>query len=88
MGPGGGGRGLADTGRSTSNLAISGSQQHLAGGKEPTPSIASDISYPYAAQELQQRLQQLQKYGSTNRVHPLVRAEIRLYFNTLYPVEM
>uniref|UniRef100_A0AAQ4P4F0 Extended synaptotagmin-like protein 2a n=1 Tax=Gasterosteus aculeatus aculeatus TaxID=481459 RepID=A0AAQ4P4F0_GASAC len=75
MGPGGGGRGLADTGRSTSNLAISGSQQHLAGGKEPTPSIASDISYPYAAQELQQRLQQLQN-GSGPSHYPL--GEIQL----------
>ncbi|CAI5640541.1 unnamed protein product [Oreochromis niloticus] len=54
---GGGGKSLAETGRSTSNLAISGSQQHLASGKEPTPSIASDISNPYAAQELQQRLE-------------------------------
>lgn len=60
-GGGGGGYSLAETGRSTSNLAISGSQQYLAGGKEPTPSIASDISNPYAAQELQLRLQQLQK---------------------------
>lgn len=64
-GKGGGvGKGLAETGRSTSNLAISGSQLYLAGGKEPTPSIASDISNPYAAQELQHRLQQLQKYLS------------------------
>lgn len=53
---------LADIGRSTANLANSGSQQYQAGAKEPTPSIASDISNPYAAQELQQRLQQLQKY--------------------------
>lgn len=60
----GGSKNLAETGRSTSNLAISGSQQYLAGGKEPTPSIASDISNPYAAQELQQRLQHLQKYLS------------------------
>lgn len=52
---------LADIGRSTGNLANSGWQQNQAGGKEPTPSIASDISNPYAAQELQQRLQQLQK---------------------------
>ncbi|KAM7400077.1 hypothetical protein PAMA_004669 [Pampus argenteus] len=59
-GRGGEGQSLAETGRSTSNLAISGSQQYLAGAKEPTPSIASDISNPYAAQELQQRLQQLQ----------------------------
>lgn len=52
---------LADIGRSTVNLANSSSQQYQAGAKEPTPSIASDISNPYAAQELQQRLQQLQK---------------------------
>lgn len=50
-----------EVGRSTGNLATSGSQQYQAGGKEPTPSIASDISNPYAAQELQQRRQQLQK---------------------------
>uniref|UniRef100_A0A1A7YPU8 Extended synaptotagmin-like protein 2 n=1 Tax=Iconisemion striatum TaxID=60296 RepID=A0A1A7YPU8_9TELE len=55
-----GGQSLAETGRSTSNLNILGSQLYLAGGKESTPSIASDISNPYAAQELQQRLQQLQ----------------------------
>ncbi|XP_056276258.1 extended synaptotagmin-2 isoform X2 [Pseudoliparis swirei] len=72
LGPGGGrgggagGRGLGDSGRSTSNLTISGSQQHLAGGKEPTPSIASDISNPCAAQELQQRLQQLQNGSGPN----------------------
>lgn len=56
-----GGTNLAENGRSTSNLAISGSQPYLAGNKEPTPSIASDISNPYAAQELQLRLQQLHK---------------------------
>lgn len=67
-GGGGGGHSLAETGRSTSNLAISGSQQYLAGGKEPTPSIASDISNPYAAQELQLRLQQLQKYLSISHL--------------------
>ncbi|KAM4551307.1 extended synaptotagmin-2 isoform 4-T4 [Odontesthes bonariensis] len=55
-----GGQSLAETGRSTSNLAISGSQLYLADGKEPTPSIASDISNPYSTQELHQRLQQLQ----------------------------
>ncbi|XP_027144746.1 extended synaptotagmin-2-A isoform X1 [Larimichthys crocea] len=69
-GGGGGGYSLAETGRSTSNLAISGSQQYLAGGKEPTPSIASDISNPYAAQELQLRLQQLQN-GSGPSYFPL-----------------
>eukprot|EP00066_Takifugu_rubripes_P009399 XP_003976312.2 PREDICTED: extended synaptotagmin-2-A-like isoform X1 [Takifugu rubripes] len=61
---------LADIGRSTGNLASSGSQQYQPGGKEPTPSIASDISNPYAAQELQQRLQQLQN-GSGPGYFPL-----------------
>uniref|UniRef100_A0A7N8XGC7 Extended synaptotagmin-like protein 2a n=1 Tax=Mastacembelus armatus TaxID=205130 RepID=A0A7N8XGC7_9TELE len=67
--------GQREAGKSTSNLAISGSQQYLAGGKEPTPSIASDISNPYAAQELQQRLQQLQN-GSGPGHFPL--GEIQL----------
>ncbi|XP_028282802.1 extended synaptotagmin-2 isoform X2 [Parambassis ranga] len=74
-GGGGGGNSLAESGRSTSNLAISGSQQYLDGGKEPTPSIASDISNPYATQELQQRLQQLQN-GSGPSHFPL--GEIQL----------
>ncbi|XP_060761920.1 extended synaptotagmin-2 [Neoarius graeffei] len=65
---------LADTGRSTSNLAISGSQMNL-NNKEPTPSIASDISHPYASQELQHRLKELQN-GSTSGHFPL--GEIRL----------
>ena len=46
-------------GRSFSSLAVSGSLSQL--NKEPTPSIASDISNPYATQELQQRLEQLHK---------------------------
>lgn len=79
-GGGGGGHGLAESGRSTSNLAISGSQQYLAGGKEPTPSIASDISNPYATQELQLRLQQLQKYLSPKHinlsVHPMIQLSV------------
>ncbi|XP_069367644.1 extended synaptotagmin-2-like isoform X2 [Paralichthys olivaceus] len=73
LGQGGGERGghsLAESGRSSSNLAISGSQQYLAGGKEPTPSIASDISNPYATQELQQRLHLLQN-GSGPSYFPL-----------------
>ncbi|KAK1879295.1 Extended synaptotagmin-2, partial [Dissostichus eleginoides] len=49
--------------------------QYLAGGKEPTPSIASDISNPYATQELQQRLAQLQN-GSGPGHFPL--GEIQL----------
>ncbi|XP_076005312.1 extended synaptotagmin-2-like isoform X2 [Genypterus blacodes] len=75
---GAGSRGLMDAGRSASNLAISGSQQYLsgaAGSKEPTPSIASDISNPYAAQELQLRLRQLQN-GSGPSYFPL--GEIQL----------
>ncbi|XP_029109219.1 extended synaptotagmin-2-like isoform X2 [Scleropages formosus] len=65
---------LADVGRSTSSLAVSGSQQQLA-AKEPTPSIASDISNPFATQELQQRLRQLQN-GSAPSSFPL--GEIQL----------
>ncbi|XP_061653152.1 extended synaptotagmin-2-like [Phyllopteryx taeniolatus] len=66
---------LAERGRSSSHLAISGSQYFLDGGKEATPSIASDISNPYAAQELQQRLQQMQN-GSGPNYFPL--GEIQL----------
>uniref|UniRef100_A0A671K592 Extended synaptotagmin-2-A-like n=1 Tax=Sinocyclocheilus anshuiensis TaxID=1608454 RepID=A0A671K592_9TELE len=54
---------LAKSGRSTSNLAISGSQLHL-NNKEPTPSIASDISNPSTAQELQKTIQHLQNGAS------------------------
>uniref|UniRef100_A0A8C6LRF9 Extended synaptotagmin 2 n=1 Tax=Nothobranchius furzeri TaxID=105023 RepID=A0A8C6LRF9_NOTFU len=68
---------LAETGRSTSNLNILGSQLYLAGGKESTPSIASDISNPYAAQELQQRLQQLQN-GSGPSHFPLGEIQLTL----------
>ncbi|KAJ8279848.1 hypothetical protein COCON_G00069140 [Conger conger] len=57
---------LADAGRSTSNLAISGSHPHLA-HKESTPSIASDLSMPFATQELQQRLRQLQNGTAANQ---------------------
>ncbi|XP_040921972.1 extended synaptotagmin-2 isoform X3 [Toxotes jaculatrix] len=47
--------------RSTSNLStcMSNSQKHLP-HKESTPSLASDISLPFATLELQQRLRQLQ----------------------------
>ncbi|XP_006011666.1 extended synaptotagmin-2-A isoform X2 [Latimeria chalumnae] len=48
--------------RSSSNLTSSsyaGSPSHLS-VKEPTPSIASDISLPFASQELRHRLRQLQ----------------------------
>ncbi|XP_076156305.1 extended synaptotagmin-2 isoform X2 [Alosa pseudoharengus] len=46
-----------EQGRSMSSLAISDSLSQF--NKEPTPSIASDISAPYATQELQHRLEQL-----------------------------
>jgi hypothetical protein len=50
--------GHRDLGRSSSSLLASPS--HIA-AKEPTPSIASDISLPIATQELRQRLRQLEK---------------------------
>ncbi|XP_066579755.1 extended synaptotagmin-2 isoform X1 [Amia ocellicauda] len=65
---------LTNTARSTSNLAISGSHSHLA-GKESTPSIASDISLPFATQELQQRLQQLQN-GTAASQYPLGQVQL------------
>lgn len=58
-------QGLQDMGRSSSSLHASCSPNHMS-LKEPTPSIASDISLPIATQELRQRLRQLEKYvGST-----------------------
>ncbi|KAJ8011869.1 hypothetical protein DPEC_G00062760 [Dallia pectoralis] len=53
------GMALAEAGRSTSNLAISDTQKHLA-HRGSSHSIASDISNPYATQELQQKLRDLQ----------------------------
>ncbi|XP_077580687.1 extended synaptotagmin-2 [Stigmatopora nigra] len=53
----------------------SGSQLFPEGAKEATPSIASDISNPLAAQELQQRLQQMHN-GSGLNYFPL--GEIQL----------
>ncbi|XP_041102826.1 extended synaptotagmin-2-like isoform X2 [Polyodon spathula] len=53
---------LVDLNKSSSNLNIAsypGSPTHLS-AKEATPSIASDISHPYATQELRQRLRHLQ----------------------------
>ncbi|KAK7163508.1 hypothetical protein R3I93_007535 [Phoxinus phoxinus] len=54
---------LYKSGRSSSNLAISGSLLHL-NHKEPTPSIASDISNPSTTQELQKTMLQLQNGAS------------------------
>ncbi|XP_073344662.1 extended synaptotagmin-2 [Pagrus major] len=57
--------------RSVSNLStcMSSSQKHLP-HKESTPSLASDISLPFATLELQQRLRQLQN-GSAPSQFPL-----------------
>uniref|UniRef100_A0A3B4TU59 Extended synaptotagmin 2 n=1 Tax=Seriola dumerili TaxID=41447 RepID=A0A3B4TU59_SERDU len=57
--------------RSTSNLStcMSSSQKHLP-HNESTPSLASDISLPFATLELQQRLRQLQN-GSAPSQYPL-----------------
>nr|XP_057916520.1 extended synaptotagmin-2 isoform X2 [Doryrhamphus excisus] len=57
--------------RSASSLCVgmSASQKHLA-HKESTPSLASDISLPFATLELQQRLQQLHN-GSAPSQFPL-----------------
>ncbi|KAF7669950.1 hypothetical protein LDENG_00105470 [Lucifuga dentata] len=57
--------------RSTSNLStcISNSQKHLP-HSESTPSLASDISLPFATSELQQRLRLLQN-GSAPNQYPL-----------------
>ncbi|XP_054430765.1 extended synaptotagmin-2 isoform X2 [Pteronotus mesoamericanus] len=57
-------QGLRDLGRSSSSLQVGApcspcSPSHIA-VKEPTPSIASDISLPIATQELRQRLRQLE----------------------------
>ncbi|PWA30114.1 hypothetical protein CCH79_00009767 [Gambusia affinis] len=79
VGRGAGGQSLAETGKSTSYLAISGSQQFLNGGKEPTPSIASDISNPYAAQELHQRLQQLPNGSDSS---PLGSIQLTIRYST------
>uniref|UniRef100_A0A8C5HNL8 Extended synaptotagmin-like protein 2 n=1 Tax=Gouania willdenowi TaxID=441366 RepID=A0A8C5HNL8_GOUWI len=56
------------------STCISNSQKHLS-HKESTPSLASDISLPFATYELQQRLRQLQN-GSAPSQFPL--GEIQL----------
>ncbi|XP_051871961.1 LOW QUALITY PROTEIN: extended synaptotagmin-2 [Pristis pectinata] len=53
-----------------------GSPSHLA-AKESTPSIASDISLPFATQELHQRLRQLQN-GTTLGQSPLGQIQLTL----------
>uniref|UniRef100_A0A3Q2PTX4 Extended synaptotagmin 2 n=1 Tax=Fundulus heteroclitus TaxID=8078 RepID=A0A3Q2PTX4_FUNHE len=72
------GKSLAETGKSMSYLAISGSQQLLNSGKEPTPSIASDISSPEAVQELHQRLVEHLDNGRAPDYAPLGEIELTI----------
>ncbi|XP_056335825.1 extended synaptotagmin-2-A isoform X4 [Danio aesculapii] len=67
---------LAKSGRSTSNLAISGSNLYL-NSKEQTPSIASDISNIAATQELQKTIQQLHN-GASPGFAPLGEIELTI----------
>uniref|UniRef100_A0A8C6MY76 Extended synaptotagmin-2 n=1 Tax=Mus spicilegus TaxID=10103 RepID=A0A8C6MY76_MUSSI len=66
--------GHRDLGRSSSSLLASPS--HIA-AKEPTPSIASDISLPIATQELRQRLRQLEN-GTTLGQSPLGQIQLTI----------
>uniref|UniRef100_G1TZC9 Extended synaptotagmin-2 n=1 Tax=Oryctolagus cuniculus TaxID=9986 RepID=G1TZC9_RABIT len=63
-----------DLGRSSSSLLASPS--HVS-AKEPTPSIASDISLPIATQELRQRLRQLEN-GTTLGQSPLGQIQLTI----------
>ncbi|KAM4684512.1 extended synaptotagmin-2 isoform 3-T3 [Amazona ochrocephala] len=66
-----------DLSRSSSSLhAFSYSPSHLS-VKEPTPSIASDISLPIATQELRQRLRQLEN-GTTLGQSPLGQIQLTI----------
>ncbi|XP_030405972.1 extended synaptotagmin-2 isoform X3 [Gopherus evgoodei] len=69
----------ADLSRSSSSLLASNvtySPSHLS-VKEPTPSIASDISLPIATQELRQRLRQLEN-GTTLGQSPLGQIQLTI----------
>ncbi|NXR11807.1 ESYT2 protein, partial [Semnornis frantzii] len=69
----------ADLSRSSSSLHASNfsySPSHLS-VKEPTPSIASDISLPIATQELRQRLRQLEN-GTTLGQSPLGQIQLTI----------
>ncbi|EFB24738.1 hypothetical protein PANDA_012643, partial [Ailuropoda melanoleuca] len=64
-------QGPRDLGRSSSSLqAVATCSPSHVSVKEPTPSIASDISLPIATQELRQRLRQLEN-GTTLGQSPL-----------------
>ncbi|XP_008065339.2 extended synaptotagmin-2 [Carlito syrichta] len=67
-------QGPRDLGRSSSSLLASPS--HIS-AKEPTPSIASDISLPIATQELRQRLRQLEN-GTTLGQFPLGQIQLTI----------
>ncbi|XP_069318699.1 extended synaptotagmin-2 isoform X2 [Eulemur rufifrons] len=67
-------QGPRDLGRSSSSLLVSPSH---ASAKEPTPSIASDISLPIATQELRQRLRQLEN-GTTLGQSPLGQIQLTI----------
>ncbi|XP_004414656.1 PREDICTED: extended synaptotagmin-2 [Odobenus rosmarus divergens] len=71
-------QGPRDLGRSSSSLQASAtcSPSHIS-VKEPTPSIASDISLPIATQELRQRLRQLEN-GTTLGQSPLGQIQLTI----------
>ncbi|XP_047551583.1 extended synaptotagmin-2 isoform X2 [Lutra lutra] len=71
-------QGPRDLGRSSSSLQTGAtcSPSHVS-VKEPTPSIASDISLPIATQELRQRLRQLEN-GTTLGQSPLGQIQLTI----------
>ncbi|XP_036905418.1 extended synaptotagmin-2 isoform X2 [Sturnira hondurensis] len=71
-------QGPRDLGRSSSSLQVGAtcSPGHIF-VKEPTPSIASDISLPIATQELRQRLRQLEN-GTTLGQSPLGQIQLTI----------
>ncbi|XP_054582646.1 extended synaptotagmin-2 isoform X3 [Eptesicus fuscus] len=71
-------QGPRDLGRSASSLhgSTTGSPSHIF-IKEPTPSIASDISLPITTQELRQRLRQLEN-GTTLGQSPLGQIQLTI----------
>lgn len=75
---------LAEVGRSVSSLVISSSHKHQT-HRDSTPSLASDISLPCATMELQQRLQQLQKWVCVTHWFPICRSHVcgLLFFSSM-----
>ncbi|XP_068604284.1 extended synaptotagmin-2-B [Brachionichthys hirsutus] len=61
---------------SSLSICMSSSQKHLP-HKESTPSLASDISLPFASLELQQRLSHLQN-GSASSQYPLGEVQLTI----------